>query len=312
MGDPRQRMVAMLAVSRHVDYRITAVSPKTASIRKQVSLHSLLKTGSDPRVSATGGKDLVFDRAAGLFSQIEMQCNTSASTETTSRNAKISLKCRLLQGAELAAVLAQPTPARSAPAFKPTPDELQKLMTDLRSADVGTRRSAAGRLGNVELDSPSPDLLNLMASLATDADNSIRQSVASFLNTYGTKNEVPFLLKLLKDTDWTAHQTAIKALGRLRDERAIEALTDDIARGNSPGQQEASSALINIGSPAETAALQLFSERNTQTRHQACRILRQIGTTKSLESLQTLVGDPDQSLSQSAAEAIRAIKFRGQ
>jgi HEAT repeat protein len=192
---------------------------------------------------------------------------------------------------------------------KPTADELQKLMADLKSADIGTRRSAAGRLSKAELDSSSPDLLERMASLSTDGDNSIRQSVASFLNTYGTTNQVPSLLKLLKDSDWMAHQTAIKALGRIKDERAIEPLTHDVARGGS-SVQDASSALIRIGSPAEKAVLQLLNEGSIETRRHACRILQQIGTSKSIEPLQDLVGDPDQSLSQTAVEAIRAIEYR--
>jgi len=147
-----------------------------------------------------------------------------------------------------------------------------------------------------------------MSSLCTDADPRTRQSAAVFLNTYGTTNEVPALLKLLKGTDWQVHQNAIRALGRLRDERAIEPLTDELARV--PGQQEAYSALVSIGSPAESAVLDLFKERNTDVRREACRILQQIGTSKSLEQLQSLVGDPDQSLSQPAMEAIRAIKQR--
>ena len=149
------------------------------------------------------------------------------------------------------------------PAFtpKPTAEELQKLMTDLASNDVGVRRSAANRLGNATLDSPSPELLNLMTSLATDSENSIRASAASFLKTYGTTNEVPVLIKLLRDSDWNARQNAIKGLSRMKDERAIDPLVDELMRGGSPGQQEATAALVAIGAPAETAVLQMLQQK---------------------------------------------------
>jgi hypothetical protein len=306
---PRQTM-AVLVVSRHVDCRVTAVTPETKTIHKHLSLVSLLKLGSEPRVSATGDGDLVFDGAAGLFKNIEMQYSTASATETTSRNAKVGIKCHLLGGAELTASLAPPAPPPPPPLSKPTADELQTVIADLQSADVGTRRDAAGRLRNAELTSPPPELFKLMASLCVDSDNSIRQSAANFLKTYGTTNEVPALLKLLKDSDWETHRTAVKALGRIKDERAIEPLIDDLARGMSPVQQEAVAALVNIGSPAETAVLQMFKERNLETRRQACRLLQQIGTSKSIDPLKDLVSDPDQSLSQAAVEALRAIKFR--
>ncbi len=299
--------IAVLAVSRHAGYRVTATTPETVTIHKQLTLHSLLKNSGDPRASSTVEGDLVFDRAAGMFRQIDVQGNALGSTETASRNVRVALKCQWLQGADLAAALA---PSAAASTAKPTAEELQKLMTDLASNDVGVRRSAANRLGNATLDSPSPELLNLMASLATDSENSIRASAASFLKTYGTTNEVPVLIKLLRDSDWNARQNAIKGLSRMKDERAIDPLVDELMRGGSPGQQEATAALVAIGAPAETAVLQMLQQKYLETRREACRILQRIGTSKSLEPLQEIVGDPDQSLSQAAADAIRAIKFR--
>jgi HEAT repeat protein len=74
--------------------------------------------------------------------------------------------------------------------------------------------------------------------------------------------------------------------------------------------QDASSALINFGASAEKAVIALLNERSADTQRQACNILQQIGTGESLDALQKLVGDSDQSVSQAAVEAIRAIKQR--
>lgn len=307
---PRQSM-ATLTVSRHVVYRITARTPETITIHKKLALTSLLKTGDAPRVSASSEGDLVFDPAAGLFKSMNLQGSAVSSTETSSRFAKTSMNCRLLVGADLASASVPPsTVATPQPPVKLAANELPKLTADLNSSDLAIRREAAARLCRAELESLSPELVQLMASLCTDTDNGIRQSAATFLKAYGTTNEVPALLKLLKDSDWQARQSAIKALGRIRDERAIEPLTDEVARGSSPTQQDAYSALVSIGSAAEPAVLELLKDRNTETRRQACRILQQIGTNKSVESLQNLVGDADQSLSQMAAEALRAVKQR--
>jgi hypothetical protein len=303
--NPRPK-IAVLTMMRHTKWQVTAVTPETVAIHKQLALESLLHTGAEPRGSADGEGDLVFDHAAGLFKKIEMQGNDSALTETTVRKARVSFKCRLLEGAELAAAFAPP-PA-SPPLRKLINDELQQITADLKSGNPEARRNAATRLSNAELDSPPPELLNLMASLLSDNDYSISQAAVNFLGKYGAKEQVPLLAKLLQNSDWGKRQTAIKALVRLKDERAIEPLADAVARGQSG--PDAVSALVGFGSAAEKSALQLFNEKNFETRRQACGVLQQIGTETSIETLQKTVGDPDQSLSQAAADAIRVIKSR--
>ena len=129
-------------------------------------------------------------------------------------------------------------------------------------------------------------------------------------SSHATTNQVPVLLKLLKDADWSSRQNATKALGKLKDERAIQPLADLIARGGSMYGQDASSALINFGVPAEKAVIALLNERNAETQRQACNILQQIGTGESLDALQKLVGDGEQQTSQAAVDAVRAIKQR--
>jgi HEAT repeat protein len=166
------------------------------------------------------------------------------------------------------------------------------------------------QLNGAQIDSPPDELINLITGMALDTDTFVRMTAANFLGSHGTTNQVPVLLKLLKDTDWGSRQAATKALGRLKDERAIIPLTDAIAQGGSSYGQDASAALINIGQPAETAVLALLNERNFDTRRQACTILQHIGTNASLAALENQVGESDQSLSQAAMEAIHQIKMR--
>jgi HEAT repeat protein len=69
-------------------------------------------------------------------------------------------------------------------------------------------------------------------------------------------------------------------------------------------------ALQSFGPAAEEDVAALLDERSIETRHQACLILKQIGTSSSLGALQKVIGDPNVQLNQAAAEAIRAIKQR--
>jgi hypothetical protein len=307
----QQQTPAILTLSRHVTALVKkSTANNLVEWHRQTQFESLLKSGTAPRLTATSETDFTFDRNIGQFTRIETQSDASMQTKTTVRRVKLVFKSRLLAGAERAAALAPPPPPAPAQLRRPSAVDLEKITEDLKSPDLETRRSAMRQINGLKIESPSTELVDLVAAMATDSDSYVRMTVGNFLGTYGTTNQVPVLLKLAKDSDWSTRQPAVKALGKLKDERAIEPLADLIARGGSMYGQDASAALINIGPPAEKAVLELLNERNTDTQRQACNILQQIGTSASLDALQRIVGTGEQQTSQAAVEAIRAIKQR--
>jgi hypothetical protein len=307
MGGQRS-VLATLALSRHTTSRVKNSTADTVELHQQTTLESFLQTGTEPRLAATSESNFVFDRNAGLFVKIETTGDVLSQTETALRKAKVTFKSRLLTGAELAATLAPPPPP--APPRKLAGADLDQIMADLKSPELETRRAALRQFNGAEVVSPSAELVELVAGLALDSDSFVRMTAANFLGTYGTTNQVPVLLKLLKDSDWSVRQPTVKALGRLKDERAIQPLVDQVARGSNMYGQDASSALINFGAAAEKAVIGLLNERSIETQRQACSILQQIGTSESLEPLQKLIGDSDQQVNQAAVDAVRAIKQR--
>lgn len=307
MGHPQQPP-ATLTLSRHASTRAKNSDTDTTEWHKHVTLESFTRNAADPRLAATSESDFTFDRSAGLMTKIETQSDVSSQTETTSRKAKVVFKSRLLAGAELAAALAPPPPP--APPRKLSGADLEKFTADLKSSEIETRRAAMRQLNGAEIESPSAELLDLIAGLALDSDSFVKLTAANFTGSHATTAQVPVLLKLLKDSDWSARQNATKALSRLKDERAIQPLVDLVARGSNMGGQDVASALNNFGAAAEKPVLALLNERNAETQRQACNILQQIGTGESLDALQKLVGDSEQQTSQAAVEAIRAIKQR--
>jgi len=306
-GFNQRQSQAALKLSRHTVWTVASDSPEAVVFNKKVTLESLLKTGNEPRLTATSESVLTFNRVTGVFTTIETQGDVASQTETAARKAKVSFKCRLLTGAELAAALTPPPPP--APR-KLAGSDLDKFIADLKSPDLETRRTAMRQFNGAAVTAPSDELIDLVAGMALDSDTFVRMTAANFLGTYGGSNQVPVLLKLAKDSDWSSRQPAVKALGKLKDERAIQPLADLLARGSNMFGQDASAALINIGAPAEKAVLALLNERNADTQRQACNILQQIGSNDSLEPLQKLIGDSDQQLSQAAVDAVRAIKLR--
>jgi hypothetical protein len=307
MGYPQQTP-ATLTLSRHTSTQAKNSATDTMEWHQQTTLKSFTRNGTEPRLAATSESNFTFDRKAGLLTKIETQSDVSSQTETTSRKAKVAFKARRLTGDELVAALAPPPPP--APPRKLSGADLEKITADLKSSDIETRRAAVRQLNGADVETPTDEFTGLVAAMALDSDSFTRMTAARFLGDHATTNEVPVLLKLLKDSDWSSRQTATRALGKLKDERAIQPLADLIARSGNMYGQDTSTALINIGAPAEKAVIGLLDERNAETQRQACNILQQIGTAASLDALQKLVGDGEQSVSQAAVDAIRAIKQR--
>lgn len=325
-GDPLARRGGMsypqpvpttLTVSRQISISTKGSTNDLVQLHKRMTLQSFLLNGPEPRLVASSESDFVFDRNTGLLSEIETRGSVSSQTETSARTAKVVFKARLLVGAERETALKPPlSPASAIPALasaqrqtKVSGADLEKISAGLQSADITTRRAASDRLQGTEFDVPSAEFLRLVAATALDSDAATRIPAQNFIGSYATTNEFPLLLQMLKDPDWNSSRNAIRAFGRLKDERAIQPLADFIVRGGSSGQN-ASYALISIGKPAEKAVIVLLNERNIETQRQACNILRQIGTSESLDALQTLVRDGELSTSQAATDAIRAIKQR--
>ena len=72
--------------------------------------------------------------------------------------------------------------------------------------------------------------------------------------------------------------------------------------------QNATKLLIKIGPPAEDAVLKYLAHPNAETRHNACFVLSQIGTEKSLGELRKL--RRDRAMGRSAQEAYDWIRQR--
>jgi hypothetical protein len=300
--------VALVRVKRRMKFDVTASSDDIVTIRKQLQLESLLQTGPEPRVIASGKGTLVFDLKKGLLRKIDFESEATVSTHTTNRKFTTGLHCHLLEGGELEAALNPPAPAPEV-RHALSEEEIQKIMIDLKSDDASTRREAMRRLNSGMPKEISSDLLDAVAGLLSESDSFTRQQAATFFADNSGKDQVPVLVKLLKDSNFSVRQSAVRALGRLKDVRAAAPLAELIASGQ-PEAHDAGDALIKIGADAESAALQLLDEKNLETRRRACEILAQIGTQKSIEPLKNVMLSPDQSVSHAAVEAVRAIQAR--
>jgi HEAT repeat protein len=180
----------------------------------------------------------------------------------------------------------------------------------VKGDDPAKKSEAAAQLMGVDFEKFHEQLAPLAVGFAADANSNLRSLAVRILTKTATADQVPLLLKMLRSDDSSDISPVAETLGRLRDPRAIEPLADLIVHG-SDASQSAAEALSQYGSAVEATALAMLKEKHRQTRSQACRILRDCGTSKSIEPLQAAITKAEGGLINELAEAIRAIRQRG-
>jgi hypothetical protein len=315
-GQRGQGAQGVLTARQKTTVRVKEVTPQTVSFEKTLSLDSYLMTGSEPRVSATGHGKYVFDRAAGCPKRVELECTTVEVTEDLSRRSILTLRWEMLEGAEREAALAPPPPVPTEKPMLPA-EQVSKLMGQLNSDDTATRQIAARELSGGRLEQATPELLRAMTLLANDSDDTVRHAALTILANYGTAEQAPALLRGLHDSAMGITTTILHGLARLKDPRTAAPLAEFLASGQndqqffqSPRANEVAETLIKIGPPSETPVLAVLKEKNIETRVQACLVLKQIGTKKSLGPLKELTSYPSKELSEAASAACQAIQER--
>jgi hypothetical protein len=311
---PGRGAQGVLAARQKTQIKVKEITQAAVTLQKTFALDSLMLTGAEPRISASGEGQIEFDRALGIPKRIELECKTVVSTENLSRRSVLTLRWHLLEGEEREKALAPP-PAISEK--KLGAEEVVKLQQQMTSGNAPQRMMAARELSSARLTNPPPELIAEMASLANDPDETVRRAALTILANHGGKDQVPLLIKSLNDSDAGVRTAVAKGLGRIKDPRAIEPLVGLMAtgQGDQPyfrsGRESAvAEALVHFGPAAESAVLALLKEKNVETRIQACNLLKQIGSKKSLSPLKDLTSNPSKELSEAAAEACRAIQSR--
>lgn len=306
---------AVLPVSRRSRYTVKETDNGEAVVHKEVQIQSRLRGESGLRITVEGDGEFTFDAGHGVIKKSDIQWQATITTEALSRRVKGAWHSQLLTGEALQKALqpppppAPPAPGGVVPLSKFSADDMQQILTDLRSKDMPTRLNAVRRLRTGQVEFVSPEFLSALAGSALEGDAGMQGVTAELLGKFGTKTEVPTLIKFIRSPDNSARQSAINGLGRIKDKRSVEALADLIATGEDVSNQ-AITALGNIGPAAEDAVLLLLREKHIGTRRLACGILKQIGTQKSLPALKDLAVHSDRPLSEAAADAVRTIQLR--
>jgi HEAT repeat protein len=188
------------------------------------------------------------------------------------------------------------------------PNSVEWALEELKSGDSQVRFWALKRVQQTLPSEPlRGQVVEALKALLHGDDRSLRNDAIGTLAVWGAAEAVPDLVQLLKDPDILVRQEAIRALGQLNDEQAIEPLCKLLGT-----ELAAERTLIGMGPAVEDAVLASLDPNNERQFRAACEVLCQVGTQKSLQKLGPFYLRRMGPLHSAAWGAVNGIRRRGQ
>lgn len=166
--------------------------------------------------------------------------------------------------------------------------ELERLLQELKSADVTLRSDAAHALGKLA----DERAVAALGEALRDPDEYVRKSAVMALRRIGGTKAMEAMRAALADRSEQVCLQAVKGLGELRDAGAVEALIKVLARRERSLVAAATEALSRIGPEAVPLLMEAFKDRYLRRRigPQIWRILTEMGP-RVIDPLMAVLGD---------------------
>jgi len=328
----RSVQVVVIPAMERVVYELQPPEGDRVVIKKSYELRSLTDENSDGAFQMSGEGTVVFDRSLGVPTKMEFKATFSRPTSNTPLSIPIQYSYERIDSSRSTAAstaasredgrdardtsgngLATPS-ERSSPANPRSEPTLDEHLATLRSRSANFTRKyiALNALVRAEpVESKRREVAVLLEGLLSDGNQSLQQTAIKAIGVWGSETNLPALLPMLEDSDLGTRWAVLRSLGKIGGETAAKAVAAHMANGSND-MLTAGRALRDMGPSAESATLGLLKHDDVQVRMQACHILGEIGTRKSLATLRSQKANDPHISGRSAADiAIRNIERRG-
>jgi S1-C subfamily serine protease/HEAT repeat protein len=306
---PQEVKVISHPAHERSEYALESSSGTIASIAKTYELKSEESTGGEPRLLMTGKGTLTFDVKQGIPVAFRFEAKVTENSENVTLRVPIEVSCRLLEGAERERALRFPViPPTAMNPLKES--DVAAAVAELGSRDLRRRVQAAVRLRDcAPIEGRGDEVIRALLAQLDDRDGSIRNAAIQALGVWGRADTVQPLIDRLNDDRYGSHSELFEALARLEpDPRTARAMLDWLAKDTG----QAVRVLRSMGPAAEPELLKFVAGKaQPQLRVEACRVLKDIGTSQSEPVLQGLARQKDsEELGRVAEGAARVIRAR--
>jgi hypothetical protein len=188
------------------------------------------------------------------------------------------------------------------------PTSLEDALSMLDSEDLNARKRSLAYLRANPPKTPNQEVADKLLAHLDNEPVLPAFLTARALREWATPDQLPELDKLLDHEDMLARQEIVEAIGRFKSKKAAEAIIDNL---NDVGTRDvAATQLKKIGEDSEEAVLTKLRDQDLLVRVEACDILAEIGTSKSVRRLSAMTDDPNPLVRMSAANALKYIRER--
>jgi predicted Zn finger-like uncharacterized protein len=175
-------------------------------------------------------------------------------------------------------------PGINNPAPAPPPPgiaNLDEALKALADANPGQRRAGADWLAQAPVnEGKRAQVAKEIDKLNGDANGDVRAAAVKATGTWGTADNVPRLVQIVRTRDGAALDHAIPALGKLKDPRGAEVVAEFLP--DFFKHQMAADALQAMGKAAEPEVLKYYFHPDGRAREHAERLLRSYATAESV------------------------------
>lgn len=177
-------------------------------------------------------------------------------------------------------------------------DEIDIQIDLLNDPDWVVRREAAITLGEMG----DERCVEPLAKALRDGDWQVREVAIEAMGQVGSP-AVETLLKLLRD--WDVRKYAILALGKIRDERVLDPLMQQLR--NDEFKDDAINALVELGEPSVPKLITALKDKDENVRKSAVLGLGRIKNSDAIDPLIEMLQDKDWFTRLTAAAALESI-----
>jgi HEAT repeat protein len=177
-------------------------------------------------------------------------------------------------------------------------DEIEIQIDLLKDPDWAVRREAVITLGEMG----DERCVEPLARSLRDGDWQVREAAVEALALVGSP-AVDLLIKQLRD--WDIRKYAIRALGKIKDERVLDPLLAQLR--SDEFKEDATEALVELGQPAVEKLVAALKDKDENVRKQAVIALGRIKDSGAVEALIERLQDKDWFIRLTAAAALETI-----
>ncbi|MFI4851383.1 MAG: HEAT repeat domain-containing protein [Gimesia chilikensis] len=312
-----------LEAKKSTEYVIEGEQGNLVTIKVQHSYRTIAMVEDGPEVELTGSGQIQFDKQQGAVKELKLNYKMVRRSESSTHRIPITITSHQLTAEELAQQQAAQAELRkkheaemqkreAAAKFevpKNLDAELTGILQDLSTTNLLQRKAALKKLSLAKPTKKNPEVARILIGLLESKDITIVKDASEALVVWSTKENIPAMIQLLPEVNILGQENVMQAILQLQTDEGTEAvagLLSDRSRAHQAGNQ-----LIKYGSDAEDAVLEQLAPEDFLTTVNVMRVLKEIGTEKSLKKIDEVTRTTkNKSFRFQAASTVRAIEAR--